>query len=387
MKLSVKGIHLALVSKTSFRLLDGIRTFLEHELKRPYSFLKGLLDREENFPYNAFEQLFRANVQGGRILEGNEDLLLLYEIARLYYEDGLTQEEIAEHLGFSRSRIQRLLEAARKEGIVEIRLLSPGVSCTDLEEELVERFHLEKAIVVPAPTQSQYLIRRSIGKAAARYLESLLRDGDVLGIGWGRTTYEALNAFKRRVAITIVPLVGAVGQVEMDFQVNELGSQLAKRIGGLFVPFYAPALVDTEDIARALFSDQSIRQVVELWDEVTVALVGMGDPRREGSIVPRFFLSDPASAAVLAREDVVGDILYHFLRADGSLADETFDRRVMSIPLEKLQKIPHVVGIAGSLEKVDILEAVLRGGYIRVLVTDREVARALLERSEKGGEK
>ncbi len=320
-------------------------------------------------------------------MEGNEDLLLLYEIARLYYEDGLTQEEIAEHLGFSRSRIQRLLEAARKEGIVEIRLLSPAVSCADLEEELVERFHLKKAIVVPAPTQSQYLIRRSIGKAAAQYLESILRDGDVLGIGWGRTTYEALNAFKRRVAITIVPLIGAVGQVEMDFQVNELGSQLAKRIGGFFVPFYAPALVDTEDIARALFSDQSVRQVVELWDEVTVALVGMGDPRREGSIVPRFFLSDPASVAVLEREDVVGDILYHFLRADGSLADEAFDRRVMSIPLEKLKKIPHVVGIAGSLEKVDILEAVLRGGYIRVLVTDREVARALLERSEKGGEK
>lgn len=341
-------------------------------------FLSTPLDVGKIFSYNRFEQLLRTNAQGGSTLEGNDELLLLYEVARLYYEDGLTQEEIAEHLGFSRSRVQRLLEAARKEGIVEIRLLSPSVSFADLEEELTKRFGLEKAIVVPTPTESQYLIRRSIGRAAARYLESVLRDGDVLGIGWGRTTYEALNAFKRNVAITIVPLIGAVGQVEVDFQVNELGYQLAKRIGGFFVPLYAPALVDSEDIARALFSDQSVRRVVELWDEVQVAIVGMGDPRKPGSIVPRFFLSDPASAAVLQRDDVVGDILYHFLRRDGSLVDEVFDHRVISIPLEKLKKIPHVLGIAGSMEKVEVLKAVLQGGYINVLVTDSEVARALL---------
>lgn len=339
----------------------------------------------EKFSYNAIGQLFKANVQGGSTLEEHTDLLLLYEVARLYYEDGLTQEEIAEHLGFSRSRVQRLLEAARKEGIVEIHLVSPAISFADLEEELAVRFHLERAIVVPTPAHSLHLMRRSIGRAAARYLESQLRDGDVLGIGWGRTIYETLGFFKRKVAITIVPLIGAVGQVEVDFQVNELGSQLAKRIGGFFVPFYAPALVDSESIARALFSDQSVRRVVELWDEVTVALVGMGDPRKEGSIVPKFFLSDPSSAAVLKRDDVVGDILYHFLKKDGSLADVTFDRRVMSIPLEKLKRIPHVVGVAGSLEKVEVLEAVLRGGYINALVTDQETARVLLEQSEKGG--
>lgn len=317
-------------------------------------------------------------------MKESDELLLLYEVARLYYEDGYTQEEIAERLNFSRSRVQRLLEEARREGIVEVRLLSPVGTFPELEEELQARFALKKAIVVPAPTHSPYLLRRSIGRAAARYLESVLRDGDVLGIGWGRTTYEALNSFRRNIAITIVPLIGAVGQVEVDFQVNELGHQLAKRIGGLFVPFYAPALVDSEEIARALFSDQSVRRVVELWDEVTVALVGMGDPRREGSIVPKFFLSDPASAAVLSREDVVGDILYHFLKGDGSLADAAFDRRVMSIPLEKLKRIPHVVGIAGSLEKREILEAVLRGGYINVLVTDYSVAEALLGK-EGGG--
>lgn len=319
--------------------------------------------------------------------EEKEELLLIYELARLYYEDGLTQEEIAQYTGFSLSRIRRLLEAARREGIVEIRLGCPMPSFSDLEDWLVKRFSLRRAIVVPAFAQSHYLTRRSIGRAAARYLEALLKEGDILGIGWGRTIYETLNYFQKKVAITVIPLIGAVGQVDVDFQVNELGYQFAKRIGGFFIPFYAPALVDCEKIAQALLSDQIVRRVVELWDEVNVAIVGMGDPRRESSIVPKFFLEDQASSAILKGEEVVGDVLYHFLRGDGTLVDEEFDHRVMSIPLDKLKRIPYVLGVAGSTEKIEILQAVLRGGYINVLVTDVEVARALLEKNEESPKK
>jgi deoxyribonucleoside regulator len=260
-------------------------------------------------------------------------------------------------------------------------------SFSDLEDRLVERFSLRKAVVVSAFAQSRYLTRRSIGRAAARCLEALLKEGDILGIGWGRTIYETLNCFQKKVTITVLPLIGAVGQVDVDFQVNELGYQFAKRIEGFFIPFYAPALVDHEKIAQALLSDQSVRRVVELWDEVNVAIVGMGDPRREGSIVPKFFLDDPVSSAILKREEVVGDVLYHFLKEDGTLVDEEFDRRVMSIPLDKLKRIPYVLGAAGSKEKIEVLRAVLRGGYINVLVTDVEVARALLEKDEEDQEK
>ncbi|MEN3187059.1 MAG: sigma factor-like helix-turn-helix DNA-binding protein, partial [Atribacterota bacterium] len=98
---------------------------------------------------------------------GEKELRLLYEIACLYYEEGLTQEAIAQRTGFSRSRIQRLLEAARREGIVEIRLVSPSVSFVELERALEQRFGLKKAIVVPSSVESDYLMRRRIGVAAA----------------------------------------------------------------------------------------------------------------------------------------------------------------------------------------------------------------------------
>ena len=42
----------------------------------------------------------------------------LYQVARLYYEEELTQEQIAGQIGLSRQKVQRLLDSARKEGIV-----------------------------------------------------------------------------------------------------------------------------------------------------------------------------------------------------------------------------------------------------------------------------
>ena len=47
---------------------------------------------------------------------------LLARIAWMYYIQGLTQEEIARKLDFSRTKVTRLLAQAREEGVVEINI-------------------------------------------------------------------------------------------------------------------------------------------------------------------------------------------------------------------------------------------------------------------------
>ena len=46
-----------------------------------------------------------------------QELELLFKVAQLYYEQGLTQNEIAKKLYISRSNISRLLTQAREAGI------------------------------------------------------------------------------------------------------------------------------------------------------------------------------------------------------------------------------------------------------------------------------
>jgi DNA-binding transcriptional regulator LsrR (DeoR family) len=71
-----------------------------------------------------------------------ETTKLLYRIARAYYENDLTQEQIGKRFGLSRIKVSRLLRRAREEGIVQITVVSPLASHADLEGQLEARYGL-----------------------------------------------------------------------------------------------------------------------------------------------------------------------------------------------------------------------------------------------------
>src|SRR5476651_1435651 len=70
-------------------------------------------------------------------------------VAWHYYVGNLTQQEIAQHIGSNRVRVNRLLAASRESGMVQITINSRLAPCVALEEALMKRFGLEAAVVVP----------------------------------------------------------------------------------------------------------------------------------------------------------------------------------------------------------------------------------------------
>ncbi|MFY9429565.1 MAG: helix-turn-helix domain-containing protein, partial [bacterium] len=69
-------------------------------------------------------------------------LQMLLQIARLYYEKGETQQEIATKLNISRPQVSRYLQQAREMGVVQINIVDPREVCEALGQELKERFGL-----------------------------------------------------------------------------------------------------------------------------------------------------------------------------------------------------------------------------------------------------
>ena len=53
------------------------------------------------------------------------EILKLVEVSRLYYEQEMTQAEIAKQLKISRPVVSKLLSEARDRGIVQINIKSP----------------------------------------------------------------------------------------------------------------------------------------------------------------------------------------------------------------------------------------------------------------------
>src|SRR5882757_5015993 len=97
------------------------------------------------------------------------DAPLMARICWYYFKEGRTQEEIAQRLGLTRKRINRILTEARASGFVQITIRSSVSACAGLETRLVETFGLRRAIVVPSP-EPDVDVRTMVGAAAGQYI-------------------------------------------------------------------------------------------------------------------------------------------------------------------------------------------------------------------------
>ena len=118
---------------------------------------------------------------------------LLSHVARLYYLEEKTQQQVGEELGFSRQKVQRLLQEARELRIVEIHVHSIPFLHTDLESKFKEIFPLEDVIIAPAHPDDQYR-RYSVARAAGAYLERVLSSGMIVAVGLGRNASQIANS-------------------------------------------------------------------------------------------------------------------------------------------------------------------------------------------------
>ena len=77
-----------------------------------------------------------------------DELRLMTRVARLYYDVGLKQPEIATRLRLSQPKVSRLLKSAQDEGIVRISVRAPSGTNPELEEALEQRFGLTEVEIV-----------------------------------------------------------------------------------------------------------------------------------------------------------------------------------------------------------------------------------------------
>ena len=89
-------------------------------------------------------------------------------IAWLYHVEGMTQDEVARVVGLNRSRVLRILAAARKDGTCNSASRRGSRPAWRWSGSWRQDRGLARAIVVPEP-QSQERIRRSSGPSSARW--------------------------------------------------------------------------------------------------------------------------------------------------------------------------------------------------------------------------
>ncbi|WGD29160.1 sugar-binding domain-containing protein [Ancylobacter sp. WKF20] len=298
-------------------------------------------------------------------------------VAWLYFVGGLTQQEIADQLGLTRLRTNKILGQVRSDGSVQIDIRLPMADCIDAERKLMARYGLEAASVVPAlPDEGEQ--QRVIGEAAGAELDRLLENGMGLGVGWGKTLAAGLKRVTARPLSQcyVTSVMGGLtrGSGSSTF---EVATGYARTISAECYYLAAPLYFPTPESRTMLLSHHGISETMRRARAVDVALLSCGDMTTRSLLVQTQTVSENLEG--LRAAGAVGDLLGVFLDADGRPVDHPLNERVLSLAPHEVASARYSILASGGLYKVPIVRAILRAGYVKRLVTDERCAAALLE--------
>jgi len=302
------------------------------------------------------------------------------EAVKAYYQQDLSQAEVAARMGISRPTVAKLLAHGRARGFVTVEIHDPREEASELALRLQERFALACVRVAHGCVADEAEAISQVGRVGAELVARLVRDDMSVGISWGRTMSAVASHLTRspRQGVRVVQLKGGTSFSDRATHDFEIMRAFCDAFGA--EPSYLPLPVIFEDTATASIvrADRGIERILREGRGVDVAVFTVGSLGHEALALNLGQLEDDEVEALL--RDAVGDACSRFFTRDGDVALASVDRRTVGITLDELRSRPVRVLVAGGRVKAEALGTALHMGLATHLVVDQDLALALLER-------
>jgi DNA-binding transcriptional regulator LsrR (DeoR family) len=282
----------------------------------------------------------------------NHNRKLLYKIALLYYEDGLTQKQIGKRFGLSRIKVSRLLRQAREKKVVQIHITPADGSLAELERAIDSKYNLDEVIAITPPEYSRSAIIKSLAPVAVEGIMRSIQGKEVIAITWG----SSLNAMVDSLPpanypnIRVVQCLGGLSSPDAEVNGVDIVRRLAQSLGARPLLLSAPGLVANKDVRDALLMDTQISKILSIASKADIAVVGIGVYNPESVILQNNILSN-AEMERLKAKGAVGDIGMRFFNCWGEKIEDEIDERIIGLDLEHYKRIKRVIGVAGGEDK------------------------------------
>ncbi|MDP3895077.1 MAG: sugar-binding transcriptional regulator [Mesorhizobium sp.] len=306
----------------------------------------------------------------------------IHKAAWLYYTHGLRQDEVARQLNISRASVAMYLRKARETGIVNISTSTRMFTDDAIAREIEDLYGLASVWVVPHdgraldPTAEVPIVGASV------FLD-LVRNGDRIGVAWGRTVYAMADAMSYADLndVTVVQMCGNLG-APYSYRPDQCTMEIARRLNAKGLNFYAPLVLTSERLARDLRAEPVIREQLASVAHCNLALFSVGTLDEDSHVVMCGALT---AGEIHAMRDAgaAGVIAGQMIDASGALLDCDYNRRVISADLASIRSIGKRLMVVQEESKFVPLVAALSGGLCTHLVVSASLARRL--RDERSG--
>lgn len=287
----------------------------------------------------------------------------------LYYEEGLTQSEIAEKMGVSRPSVNSYLADARQKGIVEVSIEQDKLRSLSVAAALTDFYGLQDCLIIPTEGSDQSLIDR-LGHAGAHCLQHYLRSGDSIGIGWGRTVLAVAKSMKKQ-NLSDIQVIQTIGStlLQNSYSPESCASKFATAAGAECMTLSAPAVVLDENTRKVLLSEPVISEQLKHFKSLDRILFGISSLRENSTVHSSGFFEN----SQFQREHyhrAVAAVAGSMIDENGHPVDGPLDNRTIGISLAEILNVEQRIAVAGGFDKMPAILATLRGKYANVLVTD-----------------
>jgi len=297
-----------------------------------------------------------------------------------YYKTGMTQGEIAKRLGINRARVINILNEARKDGTVTFHISGEDSEVMDLEVQLKEKWGLRDVFLTPGVFDEE--LKNDLSMAGAQYLEMNLPSKEsLIALGWGETISGITRNLGRVIPerTSFVTLCGGV----MHYLSEHTPANVGTPLSGFLYPFHViptPLMVGSHELRDQLLNEPEVQHVMNMAQLADIAMVGIGSLKTSTEF-EGFGYKSQKELDLLKKRGAVGEMHGEYFNSVGEPLELQHHHRLISIRLETLRKMKHVVGVAGGTDKIEALQAALKGGFIHSLITDEMTAWALLSSS------
>lgn len=307
---------------------------------------------------------------------------LLVKVATMYYIGNQSQDEIAKSLSFSRTKVSRLLDFARKTKVIEFKIKHSESMMEEWASRIKEFYGLKDVLVVPSATSPDES-KLHVGKAAAGYLDQLLVNDINIGFAWGTTINEMVRQFLPSRTVSnawVVQLNGGMNIESDSFHMDgtELVKTVARKINAFSSVLPAQYIVKNRLLRKLLMEEDEIRKHFAKFDSLDVAVVGLTSSLAEENVAYRAGYITLDEANEMIRSGFVTDICGNPVATDGEEKENPLTGRVLAIDLQTLKKVPLVIAIGEGERKAAPTIAALRGHYVNALIIDELLALAIM---------